>query len=332
MSEILSISPLTGVDNLVFHASLQVDFATAWAAAEGTGVQDAGVPLGLEYFMELHEGEPVEGARGIIPRCAAAFDTSVANGKNILYAYLSGAFIFGNYITLSGTTFYFPNMPDFNVIIQACPTVPLSLADYNYNLWSGNYGTIQRTGTYYQQSVYQEVYLTSALLAAINKSGYTYLGFRFDREINADWLSEYLTSYSYGDNATLICVCTDLKLNLIVSTNERCYTVRQNDERGKPIFLAECKAFNAVTGELVETQYTDNGIARFVALPDDAPVNIEVRWDKQFRLYQNVYEAEGNEINDMVSNAHIQNTDDYTNGVQVTTEPATPPEGRWYVG
>jgi hypothetical protein len=112
----------------------------------------------------------------------------------------------------------------------------------------------------------------------------------------------------------------------------RSYTVRQNDERGKPIFLAECRALNMTTGALIDTKYTDNGIAVFDNLPFDAPVNIEVRWDKQFRLYENVYEASGGAIKTLVEESHVQNTDDYTKGVQVTTEPASPAVGRWYVG
>jgi len=111
----------------------------------------------------------------------------------------------------------------------------------------------------------------------------------------------------------------------------RNYTLIQQDHKGRPIFLAEAKAIDAVYSDIVyETQYTDNGIANFTKLPADRVVDIEVRWGRQYRKYFNVFDVSGHAIGAFVAKAHTQNTDDYNEGVQVTTEPATPSAGYWY--
>jgi len=134
------------------------------------------------------------------------------------------------------------------------------------------------------------------------------------------WSREYFSGITFGP-----------ALVIEYTGGDRSYTVRQNDERGKPIFLAECKAYNMTTGALIDTKYTDNGIAVFDNLPFDARVNIEVRWDKQYRLYENVYEASGGQVLTLVNQSHVQNTDDYVEGTR-TSEPFTPAVGEVYVG
>jgi hypothetical protein len=112
----------------------------------------------------------------------------------------------------------------------------------------------------------------------------------------------------------------------------RSYTLRQTDARGKPIFLAEAKAIDSVYRTITyETQLTDNGLATFTKLPSDRPVDIEVRWHKQYRLWENVYEADGGEVETLVDNNHVQNTDDYVKGTP-TSVPGSPTEGMVYVG
>lgn len=116
---------------------------------------------------------------------------------------------------------------------------------------------------------------------------------------------------------------------------DRAWTLIQEDRRGRPIFLAECKAIVRATGEVVETGWTNNGIYRFTQLPTDQVIDVEVRWGfgpgAQFRKYYNVYEAAGDDIVALVTNSHTQNTDATVNGVEVTTEPASPSVGNSYV-
>lgn len=115
-------------------------------------------------------------------------------------------------------------------------------------------------------------------------------------------------------------------------SSPRGYTLIQQDYRGRPIFLAECKAIDSIyTGVVYETQYTNNGIATFVNLPNDRPVDIEVRWGKQYRKYYNVYEATGDELVGVLASSHEQNTDAIVNGVRITL-PASPALGEIYLG
>jgi hypothetical protein len=110
------------------------------------------------------------------------------------------------------------------------------------------------------------------------------------------------------------------------------YVETVQDKRGKPIFMAECKAFT-YAGELLETQYSNNGIATFTQIPVDVPVYIESRWGRRgYQRTDNIFCSSAADILTMVTQSHAQNTDAYTKGVQVTTVPAGPPAGRWYVG
>jgi hypothetical protein len=112
----------------------------------------------------------------------------------------------------------------------------------------------------------------------------------------------------------------------------RSHTCYIEDEKGRPVAEAWCRAFNVsdpANPSLVEEQYSDaTGAATFTALPDDAPVDILAIWGKQTKYFRNVLSNDGDDIDSAVGLSHEQNTDDYAAGVKVVTEyPASPVEG-----
>ena len=61
----------------------------------------------------------------------------------------------------------------------------------------------------------------------------------------------------------------------------RSFTLRKvADKRGNSVMGATCEGYNATTGLVVETQYSDtNGDATFTTLPDAGTVtNIKISW------------------------------------------------------
>jgi len=109
------------------------------------------------------------------------------------------------------------------------------------------------------------------------------------------------------------------------------YTEVVLSPRGKPIFLAECKAWT-YNGGLIETQYSDNGIATFSQIPTDTPVYIESKWGRHgYQRTDNIFCSSSADIVTLVTQSHIQNTDDYVKGVP-TAQPGTPSTGMVYCG
>ena len=116
----------------------------------------------------------------------------------------------------------------------------------------------------------------------------------------------------------------------------RTYTCYVEDEHGRPISEAWCRAFNITDPAnpvLVETQYSGaTGAASFVALPDDAPVDVWVTWGGQIIYFRNVLSSDGDDIDVAVVNSHIQNTDTYAYGYRTGTSfPASPEQGAVFV-
>ncbi len=113
----------------------------------------------------------------------------------------------------------------------------------------------------------------------------------------------------------------------------RAYTAYVEDEKGRPVFQAWCRAFNITNPSeptLEETQYSDtNGAASFVALPDDAPVDIWCLWGQtNSKYFRNVLSSDGDDIDSAVDKSHTQNTDDYALGAKAVLDyPASPVEG-----
>jgi len=73
----------------------------------------------------------------------------------------------------------------------------------------------------------------------------------------------------------------------------RSYTTRAFvDGKGLPLINAWCRAFNASTGALVETQYTgSSGTAAFTTLPEDVNVNICCIWGTNVVWLYNIFSA-----------------------------------------
>ena len=112
----------------------------------------------------------------------------------------------------------------------------------------------------------------------------------------------------------------------------RTYDCVVEDDKGRPIAEAWCRAYNITDPAnpvLVETQYTSGtGTASFTALPDDAPVDIIAIWGLQVKYYRNVFSTSGASIETAEGQAHDQNTDLYAQGIRTGTSfPATPGDG-----
>lgn len=134
--------------------------------------------------------------------------------------------------------------------------------------------------------------------------------------------------YIYGEWLSFTTLATPAVPN-------RSYTSRVLDYRGRPIFLAKCEAKDSVYADTVyETQYTDNGLASFTALPGNRPVDIHRTWGcagLHKSIEQNVWTASGGDIDDAVALSHVQNTDDYNEGVKVlAVAPSAPAVAAWY--
>lgn len=142
-------------------------------------------------------------------------------------------------------------------------------------------------------------------------------------------IAESASGYLYGINIAF----TTLSVG---GTPTRSYTTRVLDYKGRPIYLAKCEAVDSITGELYDTQYTDNGLATFDSLPGDRPVDVIRTWGwmgRNITTEYNVYSAIGTVIDNMPTNSHIQNTDSYNNGLR-NSDDVTRPDyenvGSWY--
>ncbi len=73
----------------------------------------------------------------------------------------------------------------------------------------------------------------------------------------------------------------------------RSYILRNlADEKGRPLSNVWCRAYNATTSALAETQYTDSaGTCTFTTLPEDANVNICAVWGNNAKWLYNIYSA-----------------------------------------
>lgn len=116
----------------------------------------------------------------------------------------------------------------------------------------------------------------------------------------------------------------------------RSHTLYVEDEKGRAIAEAWCRAYNVTDPAnpiLVETQYSGaTGAATFTALPDDAPVDIEIIWGKLSLWKRNVLSSSGASIDTAVLYSHVQNTDLYAAGVKVVgSYPGSPVEGEMVV-
>uniref|UniRef100_A0A6M3L5J3 Uncharacterized protein n=1 Tax=viral metagenome TaxID=1070528 RepID=A0A6M3L5J3_9ZZZZ len=71
----------------------------------------------------------------------------------------------------------------------------------------------------------------------------------------------------------------------------RSYTLRNlTDDKGRPLSNVWCRAYNADTSALVDTQYTDSaGSCTFATLPDNANVNVLAVWGTNAKWYYNVF-------------------------------------------
>lgn len=113
----------------------------------------------------------------------------------------------------------------------------------------------------------------------------------------------------------------------------RTYDLLVEDQyTGRPIANALCEAYNITDPAnpvLVETQETNGlGYAYFVALPDDAPVDILAKFAMRVKRYVNVFGSGGDDLDSAVAKAHEQNTDLYANGFRTGTSfPSNPLPG-----
>uniref|UniRef100_A0A6M3ILD0 Uncharacterized protein n=1 Tax=viral metagenome TaxID=1070528 RepID=A0A6M3ILD0_9ZZZZ len=90
----------------------------------------------------------------------------------------------------------------------------------------------------------------------------------------------------------------------------RSYTVRNlvDDNKGRPLANVWCRAFNASTSALVETQYTDaTGACTFTTLPDDANINLCAVWGNNVKWMYNIFSATQDLLYLSVTDAVIQN-------------------------
>lgn len=71
----------------------------------------------------------------------------------------------------------------------------------------------------------------------------------------------------------------------------RSYTLRNLiDDNGLPLANVWVRAYNATSGALVDTQYTDaNGAVTFATLPDDANVNVCAVWGNNVKWLYNIF-------------------------------------------
>ncbi len=116
----------------------------------------------------------------------------------------------------------------------------------------------------------------------------------------------------------------------------RTYNCYVEDGRGRPVINAWCRAWNISDPSnpvLVETQYTDvTGKAAFVALPDDAPVDVSAIWSNQFKYFRNVISNDGDDVDTAVDSQHTQNTDAYAKGYRTGTSfPSPAAEGECFI-
>ncbi len=136
----------------------------------------------------------------------------------------------------------------------------------------------------------------------------------------------------------------------------RTYALRnQVDDNGLALVNVWCRAFNATSGTLIETQYTDsNGSCTFTTLPDDDNVNVCVVWGTKVKWLYNVFSAGQDILYNSLTVNHIDATsitlsaltgdlDDIDNGstygrllltdissghIKLTTNTAA--DGKWY--
>ena len=116
----------------------------------------------------------------------------------------------------------------------------------------------------------------------------------------------------------------------------RTYNCYVEDSSGRPVSEAWCRAWNITDPAnpvLVETQYTDaTGKAAFVALPDDAPVDVSAIWGSNVKYFRNVLSNDGDDIDTAVDSSHTQNTDAYAKGYRTGTSfPASPATGEVFI-
>ena len=116
----------------------------------------------------------------------------------------------------------------------------------------------------------------------------------------------------------------------------RTYDCKVEDSKGRVIAEAWCRAYNVADPAnpvLVETQYSGgDGIAHFVALPDNAAVDVQAIYGNLSIWFRNVFSVGGDDIETANALQHTQNTDDYAAGLLVVTEyPGSPVEGEMVV-
>jgi len=89
----------------------------------------------------------------------------------------------------------------------------------------------------------------------------------------------------------------------------RSYTTRAFvDDKGLPLINAWCRAFNASTSALIETQYTGStGTATFTTLPEDVNVNICCVWGTKVVWLYNIFSATQDLLYLSVTEAIISN-------------------------
>ncbi len=87
----------------------------------------------------------------------------------------------------------------------------------------------------------------------------------------------------------------------------RTYILRNlTDEKGRALCNVWCRAYNGTTGALAETQYTDSsGTCTFIALPEDANVNICATWGLNSRWFYSIFSATQDLLYLSVTNAII---------------------------
>jgi hypothetical protein len=90
----------------------------------------------------------------------------------------------------------------------------------------------------------------------------------------------------------------------------RSYTLRnQVDNNGLALVNVWCRAFNADSGTLVETQYTDStGSCTFEELPDDDNVNVCVVWGTNVKWFYNIFSAGQDILYNSLTVDHIDAT------------------------
>lgn len=171
---------LLSVNASATSTDIESDSNDGYISYEGDGeeyaeVHDAGVGTDLEdssNFLDI--GQTVAGGDYWIGRTYLFFNTSFLTSDDIIANVELWFYLWQDWTTT-----------DFGLTIQRVECdKPLDIANYDYNLFSGDYGSVE-TSTFSGAGWYS-ITVDVSFYALIEINGFTYLGLRSDNDIDAN--------------------------------------------------------------------------------------------------------------------------------------------------